>query len=134
MERGVHCISGQLDEVKQDPAANFSRSIACRYALPPSERSYSCPSEIKRSSQGLCFPALILKDDPTNELKERFHAFHNAYEQSFRQMVEEGIPGAIVAVKVWERSLKLVPLTKDELMRFKIYVVTRSKKSVDQFA
>jgi hypothetical protein len=73
-------------------------------------------------------------DDPTNELKERFQAFHCAYELTFNEMVNEGIPGAIAAVKVWERSLNLVPLTKDELMRFKIYVATRSKKSGNLFA
>ncbi len=58
-------------------------------------------------------------EDLTLKLKAKFRAFHKAYDLARCEMTDERTQGPIVALKVWEKTLQAVPLTRVEVRRFK---------------
>ena len=68
-------------------------------------------------------------NDLSPAVKAKFRGFHEAYENARRSMLANGMHGAVVAVKVWERALSAVPLTRTELMQYKILLAKNRNDS-----
>ena len=69
----------------------------------------------------------------TPELRARFLRFREAYEHARAKLTEEGAAGHVVASRPWEVALAEVPLTPEELKRYKMLVALHSVNGGELF-
>ena len=74
-----------------------------------------------------------LVDDLTIPLREKFQRFHDVYERTHERLISEGVTGALLATKVWDDSLKEMPLTPAELRLYKQLIAMHSVNGGDLF-
>src|SRR5687768_4209334 len=78
---------------------------------------------------------LLMRDNPaiqvlTDDLRQKFLAFHETYEAARNRLADSGASGGVVATRVWMIALTAVPLTVDELRAYKLHVAMHSVNGV----
>ena len=67
-------------------------------------------------------------------MRDKFLKFHDVYEQNRERLDDEGVSGAVLSSQVWELSLRVVPLSSDELLLYKKLVAMHSVNGGELFA